>query len=199
MTRRSIARRARAIALVLAVLDCASAAAEERRRHPLLPDQAKLQFAGAIGLVSAGTGYAFARRRVELDLFLGWVPESLADAHLVALTGKLTWLPWSARLARDWRLRPFTAGLAVSYWLNDRFFLRNPDRYPSGYYPVPTALRATVAVGGTIGRSIGPFSELALYWELVAVDVPLAFWIQNRRTVSATDVISLALGVRGEL
>jgi hypothetical protein len=39
---------------------------------------------------------------------------------------------------------------------------------------------------------------VALYWELVAVDVPLAYWIQNRRTVSATDVVSLALGVRGE-
>lgn len=196
MARGSNVRRAGVVALMLAALDGAPALAEERRRHPLLPDQAKLQFAGAIGLASAGTGYAFARRRVEIDVFVGWVPESLADVDLFAVTGKVTWLPWRARLGREWRLRPFTAGLAMSYWLGDRFFIRHPDRYPSGYYPLPTALRASVQLGGTFGRPVGAFRELALYWELVAVDLPLAYWIRNPDAVRGQDVVSLSLGVR---
>jgi hypothetical protein len=189
-------RAARAVVLTLALLGAARSAAEPAARHPLVPDHAKLQFAGAIGLVSAGAGYAFAGRRLELDAFVGWVPESLADTDIVVLTAKLTWLPWSAPVLRSWRLRPLTLGVAVSYAPGDRFFIRNPDRYPSGYYPLPTALRASVQAGGTFGRSTGPFSEVALYWELVAVDVPLAYWVQNPGVLRARDVISLALGVR---
>jgi hypothetical protein len=195
MTRERFLGRASLGAFTLAALLAGAAVAEERR-HPLLPDHAKVQFAGAVGLVSAGTGYAFGGRRLELDAFLGWVPESLAGTDLFTLTGKITWLPWSARLARGWRLRPITAALAMSYTFGDRFFVVLPEKYPRGYYPLPTALRGTVALGGTIGRPAPPFAEVALYWELVAVDLPLALWIQNPGTVSAADVVSLALGLR---
>jgi hypothetical protein len=190
---RSVRRAASAVA-VAALIAAVPAHAEQRG---LVPDHAKLQLAGAIGLVSAGTGYALFGRRLEADVFLGWVPPSIADLHLVMLTGKLTWLPWTARLTRAWRLRPITVGMAVTYTFGDRFFLRNPDRYPRGYYPIATAVRGSFQLGGTIGRPVGRFSELALYWELVAVDVPLVLWWQNSRVVGLEDVVSLALGVRG--
>lgn len=196
MSRTAIARSARAAALVTALVGAARAS-DDGSRHPLVPDHAKLQLAGAIGLVSAGPGYAFAGRRLELDLLVGWVPPSIAGVDLVAVTGKLTWLPWSVRLGRTWRARPLTAGLALTYWrAGDRFFALNRDRYPAGYYPLPSAIRGSVAVGGTLGRPAGSLSELALYWEVVAVDLPLAFWLQNPGAVRASDVLSLALGVR---
>ncbi len=167
------------------------------RLHFLVPDQAKVQFAGALGLLSAGPGYAFARRRLELDLLVGWVPESIAGADLVTLTAKGTWLPWTVAV-QDWRLRPVTLGLALTYTAGDRFFVLLPERYPSGYYPIPTALRATLAAGGTLGRAVGLLQEAGVYWELVAVDTPFAYWVANRRTVPVASVFSLALGLRAQ-
>jgi hypothetical protein len=181
---------------------------EPTRRHPLLPDQAKLQLAGALGLLAAGGGWALLDRRLELDLFLGWVPESLAGFQLVALTGKVTWLPWTISLDRrrlgnlaldGWRLRPFTLATAFTYTFGDRYFLRLPDHHPPGYYPLPTAVRATFATGGTLGRPLPPFAQAGIYWEMAAVDLPLAYWLANQRAVDASDVLSFALGARFEL
>jgi hypothetical protein len=185
-------------AAALAVVALAAPVSAAARRGALVPDQAKVQVAGGLGLVAAGAGYAFAGRRLELDVLVGWVPPPFAGVQLFSLNAKLTWLPWTARLSERWRLRPFTAGLVLSYALGDRFFLTNPGKYPtSDYYPIPTALRAGVALGGTLGRAVGRRStEVAVYWELGAWDIPLALWIQNPRTVRASDVISLALGVR---
>lgn len=199
MARAGIARRGVVAALALAALPADVLAADaERRRHPLVPDQARLQLAGAIGLLSAGAGYAFADTRLELDVLVGWAPASIADVDLVTLTGKVTYLPWRVRLPRGWRLRPLTAAFAITHTFGGRFHLRTPSKYPSGYLPVPTSLRGTVALGGTIGRPVGRLKELALSVELVAVDVPLAYWIRNSRAVDASDVISVALGVRAE-
>jgi hypothetical protein len=192
MTRGSPARAALLAALLAVALPVRAGAGA---RHPLLPDQAKLQFAGTLGLVSAGGGWAFAGRRLELDLLLGWVPPSMAGVHLVALTGKLTWLPFEVSMAR-WRLRPVTLALAATHTFGDGFWLRLPSRYPPRYYPIATALRWSVAAGGLLGRRIGGFEHVGLYWEVVAVDLPLVHWARNPEAVRASDVLSLALGVR---
>jgi len=55
-------------------------------------------------------------------------------------------------------------------------------------------------VGGALSREVqGAFSELGVCFELVTLDVALADWIRNPRTVDPTDVFSLALGLRAAL
>lgn len=162
------------------------------------PDQAKVQLAGLLGLLSAGGGWDLARERLELDVLVGWVPARHAGDDLVTVTGKLTWLPWRASLGRRWSLRPLTASLAVTHTTGDQFWVRLPDRYPPRYYELPSALRASFSIGGTVGRGVGRLREVGLYWEVVAGDVPLASLIMNRDAVSPRDVFSVALGLRLE-
>ncbi|MGC3996417.1 MAG: hypothetical protein QM767_02335 [Anaeromyxobacter sp.] len=165
----------------------------------LVPDRAKLQVAGQLGLVAPGVGYAFARDRLETDLLVGWVPESIAGQDLYLFTGKLTWLPWRVHLGERWLLRPFTAAVALTYTLGgEGFWLRLPDRYERGYYELPTALRATFGLGATLSHRSRSGRELGLYAELVAGEIPLAYWISNS-VVRAEDVFSLALGLRCSL
>lgn len=156
----------------------------------------KAQTAGNLGVVAAGFGYAWHDRRVEADLVVGWVPERLAGRHLVPVSAKVAWQP--LRWEREgWLLRPLTAGAQLTYTEGDEFFVVLPARYPDDYYPVPTALRAGVALGGTLSRRVrGSFSELGLYWELVALDVALVDWVRNPRTIGPAEVFSLALGLR---
>jgi hypothetical protein len=51
-------------------------------------------------------------------------------------------------------------------------------------------------VGGTARAPWRGLERVSLYYELVAVDVLLAFWITNRDAVDLSDVVSLALGAR---
>ena len=67
-----------------------------------LPDQTKVQLAGWIGFVSPGVGYSWFDRRLEADLFFGWVPPPLGGEHITSFTSKITWLP--LRLAVDDRV-----------------------------------------------------------------------------------------------
>jgi hypothetical protein len=194
-SRRAATRPSLVTALALALAAWASPAGAER--HPLVPDHAKLQLAGTIGFLSTGAGWAVAGRRLELDVLGGWVPPRYTGTHLFTATLKATWLPLSSRLER-WRLRPLTLALALNHTWGGGFWVRQPSRYPSGYYPVPTALRWSLAVGGTLGRSVGSLRELALYWEVVGVDMALVHWARNPRTVEPADVLSLALGARVE-
>jgi hypothetical protein len=187
----------RAAVALVALAAAAEAGAVEDRRPWYAPDQLKLQFAGNVGFLSPGVGYAWAGRRVEADLFFGWVPRAVGGEDIVSFTAKLTWLPWEVDLGRRWFLRPLSTGLQLTYTLGDEYFVTLPSKYGPGYYDHPTALRAGVAFGGALGRKgSGAIRELSVYAELVALDLMLVAWARNRETIGPTDVFSLAIGLR---
>lgn len=181
--------------LAAAALVALPAFADARDRHWALPDQAKLQLAGNVGFLSPGVGWAWLGRRLEADVLFGWVPRAIGGEDLVALTGKLTWAPWTVRTA-GWTLRPITPALQLTYTFGDEYFLRLPDHYPHRYHTIPSALRGALAVGASAGRAAWGLEEVGVYAELVALDVMLRFWVTNPRALGPTDVLSLALGVR---
>jgi hypothetical protein len=168
----------------------------ERARHWAVPDQAKLQLAGNVGFLSPGVGWSWLARRLEGDLFFGWVPRQLGGESIVSVTGKLTFAPWRLRPDSGWSLRPLTAALQLTYTFGHEYFLRLPEHYPHGYYSAATAVRSALAVGASLGRRQWGLEEVGAYAELVALDAMLGLWIANPRGLGATDVISLAVGVR---
>jgi hypothetical protein len=196
LSRRALCAAAALVALAAAV----EAEAAAGRRPWYAPDQLKLQFAGNVGFLSPGVGYAWSDRRVEADLFFGWVPRAVGGEDIVSFTAKLTWLPWALDVGRRWLVRPFSAGVQTTYTLGDDYFMTLPSRYRPHYYDFPnypTALRAGVAFGGALGRKgSGTIREIAVYAELVALDTMLVAWARNREALGLADVFSLALGVR---
>jgi hypothetical protein len=161
-----------------------------------VPDRVKLQYAGNIGFVSPGVGWG--APRVETDLFFGWVPYAVAGEDVVSVTGKVTWLPWREPLGRRWLVRPITLGLQLTYTFGSEFYLTLPSRYRPHYYDFPTAVRAGITLGGTLGRRTdgGRVREVGVYWELVGLDLMLFEWARNPSALGPADVFSLALGVR---
>jgi hypothetical protein len=178
---------------------CLAAPAAGAGRPWFLPDQARLQFAGHVGLLAPGVGWEFARERLEADLLYGFVPASVAGEDLHALTLKVGWRPLALSPRPRWRLRPLTSAVQLTYTLDRDHFVRQPGRYPRSYYDVPTAVRAGVAVGASLGRERRGGGEVAVYAELVALDVMLVAWARNPRTIGPRDVFSLALGLRADL
>ncbi len=146
--------------------------------------------------MSPGVGYELGSRRLQLDLFLGWVPASVGGKDIFSTTAKLTWLPWRARPLPRWELVPLTLGIQLTYTYGSEYFLSAPSRYPKGYYELPTALDVGLTIGGGVVRELrGPVRAMGLYYELVALGKMLQEWRENPRTLDASDVVSLAVGV----
>ncbi|AGC46897.1 hypothetical protein MYSTI_05620 [Myxococcus stipitatus DSM 14675] len=161
-----------------------------------VPDHASLQFAGSLGMLAAGPGWAFLDEQVDVQVLLGWAPRAVAGADFVTLTLKAQWHPF--HIARgDWSIRPLTVGAAFSYTFGDRYFLTLPDRYEPGYYWFKTALRPALLLGGSVGHAMPELgvSVLEGYYELVATDYRIVQFVQNPLTVN-TGLFSLALGAR---
>ncbi|MCP3169935.1 hypothetical protein [Myxococcus qinghaiensis] len=161
-----------------------------------VPDHAALQFAGSIGMLAAGPGWAFLDEQLELEVLVGWAPRAVVGADFVTLTLKGQWHPFHVT-HREWSFRPFTVGAAFSYTFGDDYYLTLPDRYVSGYYWFKTALRPALLLGGSAGR---PMPSLGLrhlegYYELVATDFRIVQFLQNPSTVK-TGLFTLALGAR---
>jgi hypothetical protein len=168
-----------------------------RGRPRYLPDHAKLQLAGNIGFLSPGVGYAFRGGELEADLFFGWVPEAVGGKSIFSLTGKLTWLPWTED-AHGWSFHPLTLSWQLTNTFGRHFFVLEPEGFPRGYHVLPTALRAGIALGAAAGTARWRLERVRFYYELVALDVMLGFWVRNREALGLTDVFSLALGARAE-
>jgi hypothetical protein len=194
-------RRAAQLLLVVAVLSspCVAAADDEapRRRPWVVPDHAKLQLAGQIGFLSPGIGYALAGDDVEVDVLLGWVPPFHGADDIWSVSGKITYAPLHLRVGSRWRIEPFRAALQLTYTFGPEYFADVPDRYPSGYYDLPTAWHSGVAFGGAVTRRGhgGRGREVGFFAEAVALPLQLRDWWRNRNVIDASDVLTVAAGV----
>lgn len=162
-----------------------------------IPSNMKLQFAGNVGLLSAGGGFSWLHRSLDLDLLLGWVPPMGGSASILSGTLKITVWPISLDLGTAFRVRPISFGAFSNLTFGERYFVFLPDRYPSDYYPASTALRFGGFVGGSVGARKGlPFGRwLDLYWEAGFTDVELYLVLVNPRSRSFFEAFHLALGL----
>jgi hypothetical protein len=184
-------------ALVLAPPPGVAEAAERGGRAWYVPDHAKLQLAGNVGFLSPGVGYTLLGRRLEVDALLGWVPEAIGGSDILSVTAKVTGRPLAVRV-RGVEWRPLSLGVQVTYTFGDQYFVRPPSQFPGKYYDFPTSLRAGIAVGTSADVRVGD-RRVGAYAELVALDVMLKAWADNRGALSAADVFSLAVGLRTDL
>lgn len=168
----------------------------------LIPDHYKWQFAGSIGVVSLGTGWTYGKKQQwETDLFLGFLPKFESDRHKVVFTVKQSYVPWRLRVkGSPWVVQPLSCSFFLSSVLNEKFWTREPDRYPKGYYGFSTRIRANLSLGQRIMFDIPDVSDwfvqdISLYYELGACDTDFCTFFGDR-TIKFKDILSLAIGVK---
>ena len=168
----------------------------------LIPDHYKMQFAGSIGMVSAGTGWTYGKKlQWETDLILGFLPKFESEHHKVVFTVKQSYVPWKLRIKESpWVVQPLSCSLFLSSVLNEKFWTREPDRYPKGYYGFSTRIRANLSLGQRIMFDIPDVSDwlvqdISLYYELGACDTDFCTFFGDR-TIKFKDILSLAIGVK---
>lgn len=162
----------------------------------LVPDQARLQFAGGQGLFSAGAGYACFSGRLQAELLYGYVPAAVAGEDIHALSQKSTLAPFAFKASRQVSVTPLIAGYSANIGLGESYFLYLPERYRDYYWP--SALRFWFFGGARAGAALkgpGPIRAVYAVAEAGAHDVYWQAWFRND-FVSLGDILSLSLAVQ---
>lgn len=171
----------------------------------LVPTQTKIQYAGSIGVASAGFGWDYGRRgQWETDLMVGIIPSYNSDSPKLTLTVKGSYVPWSVAFNDRFSFEPFSCGLFLSTILSDKFWVREPQRYPKGYYTFSTRIRSHVFIGQRFtcqvnrGRMDRSLRSVTLYYELSTCDFYLISRITNR-SLWVKDLLSLSFGLKFQM
>ena len=168
---------------------CAKAQAEKKKRG-IAPHHVKLQFAGTIGFISVGTGYEFAKKKLQADFFYGYVPEKIGGINIHSVTGKLTWLPVSIQ-SNKYKFDLLTTGLLVNYAFGKQYDF---SRVSFNYYGFPTAAHIAFFAGGGISRN-----KSGLYYELGITDRDLISFASNSKGIKFHEIINIGIGARVSL
>ncbi len=171
----------------------------QQRWDRLIPNLFILQYAGDIGMFSAGIGWDYgSSNQWETHLALGYLPSHQKYHYYWTFTLREVYLPWNVKIRNNWQFKPLAVSLAVNSMLSGEFWTSEPDRYPSGYYGFSSKLRFQLGLGQRISWSIPEHhrflsQKIAFYYEIVTCDLYVRQKILNKK-IPFKDIFALGLG-----
>ncbi len=167
--------------------------------NKIIPRYTKLQYAGSMGMFSAGVGWNYGRNHWETDFLLGFVPRN-ADRHaMMTVTLKQNYLLTQIPLYKNLSFEPLACGLYLNTLLDDDFWVKNPDKYPKGYYTFSTRIRAHVFIGQRFTLNLNTEKArnraITFFYELSSCDLYLINAFTNNY-LKPSDYLSLSFGLK---
>ena len=169
--------------------------------NSLIPTHNKIQFAGNMGMFSFGTGWDYGRRdQWETDLFLGFIPKHDSHRTKLTMTLKQNYMPWSLELGKGFSTEPLSCGLYFNTVFGHEFWVKEPSRYPEGYYGFSSKIRTHIFLGQRLTYNIDKdrrffTKSVTLFYELSTCDLLLISRATNRY-LRARDYLSLSFGLK---
>ncbi len=169
----------------------------------LIPTHAKLQFAGSMGLLSAGVGWDYGKRNQwETDVLIGFIPHYSSSAK-VTFTIKQNYMPWNVDLGKNFSMEPLACGIYLNTVMDEDFWVKEPDRYPHGYYNFSTKIRTNVYVGQRFTYHINSDKRywtraVTVFYEISSNDLYIASAFGNSY-LKPKDYLHLSFGVKLQL
>lgn len=165
----------------------------------LIPTHVKSQFAGSMGMLSAGIGWDYGKKRQwETDLLFGIVPGNKHREGHATFTLKETYTPFRINLGNDFHYEPLTTGLYMTRIFGEYFWAKQPSRYPKGYYFWSVNTRFNVFLGQSITIPVNSkhlSQSLSLFFEVNTNDLYFISYIGNE-VIKLNDIIGISAGVR---
>lgn len=167
--------------------------------YKLMPDMTVLQFAGNIGMLSAGVGWDYGKvNQWETHVMIGFLPHRYNSGSYWTFTVSQKYLPWRIELNENFSIKPLSVSLSVNSILHGDFWMSEPERYPKGYYGFASRMRFILGIGQRINFHI-PESrrwmsrQLSLYYEVSTCDLYVRQKILNS-SIPMKDLLSLGIG-----
>lgn len=170
----------------------------------LIPTHTKIQYAGGMGLISAGVGWDYGKNNQwETDVFLGFLPKYTTKKSKITFTLKQNFIPWEKRLNKYLSIEPLATGLYVNTILDGDFWVSEPDKYPSDYYSFSTKLRFSIYLGQRFTFHIPEdkrffTKNITVFYELSTNDLYLVSAFGNKY-LKPSDYLKLSFGLKFQL
>lgn len=176
----------------------------------LIPTHFVIQNAGNMGVVSAGIGWSYGKRRQwETDLLFGYIPKHDSSRGKLTTTLKGNFIPWNIRLNPSadlhtqggWFFEPLTTSLYVNTVYGHEFWKSQPGRYPDKYYEfMSTKFRLNIALGQRITFKIPDnkrrrHNRISLFYEVGTCDLYVRAKFQDS-SVKLKDLLGLSIGMK---
>lgn len=161
-----------------------------------IPHYFPLQYAGNIGVISAGVGYQAPKDRYQLSVVYGFSPASVTGANIHTLTGKNIFHLYRFPIGEQNALIPYTA-LGLSIELGGRSFFIQPDNMPKGYYDFPKSIHVIASAGlkfRCMTENIRGLQGVEFFAETCTVDAYIWYKFLSSE-VKIHDIFTLAFGV----
>lgn len=182
----------------------------DRREHEgyegwmrIVPTHIKAQYAGGMGVVSVGAGWDYGQKcRWETDVMFGLLPKAYADATHMTFTLRQNYIPWSVQISPRLDLEPLTLGAYINVISGERFWVKEPGKYPDEhYYRFTSRMRLHLAFGQRLRLRLPSecvLRDVTLYYELSANDLNIISKAGNRY-VQLSDIVKFSCGVKFQL
>lgn len=183
--------------LFILLLSVLNVMGQEKKPKWFVPDHATVQYAGSMGMFSAGAGYTNRSDKSHLDFFMGYVPKKNSYNRLGVATVKYTQSVWKSRdITEHWSYTPLTVGVFITYTFGKHF--QWPEQYPSGYYWWSESLRPNIFIGGNIRYTFTDTNirRITLYYELGTNELKLTSYLVNSNALSFWDVLHAGVGAK---
>lgn len=163
-----------------------------------IPTHIRLQFAGNIGMFSAGPSWTLLKNNVELVYSIGYVPEFAArrDIYITAIKGIYT--P-KLDIIKEITIKPLSVGVVVSYTFGDRYSkYQDTNKYSKEYYWWNTSYRVGLLYEAEfyIKTNKKLIKGLSIYFEANLWDLYLVsqFYTSNTSYFNLWDITTFGLG-----
>ena len=163
------------------------------------PDHIKVQYAGGLGFISIGAGYSTKNKKLEGDLYYGYLPESIGGVRIHSISAKVTWLPIHSVSIKKYLVEPLMTGLIVNHSFGKQYFSFDPPYYPYRYYSFPTAIHSALFLGSRIGYNFPEQSyvkRISVYYEILSFDREIISFVSNTKSLELADIFTLSLGIK---
>lgn len=160
------------------------------------PSHVPLQFAGNIGLLSAGVGFSSRSDDYRLALVYGYVPASLSVVRVHMLTMKNSFRLATLGVNRNTSVTPYLSA-GVSWEIKGRSFFSQPDVMPDQYYRFPKSIRLVPGAGVRVKKEFAQkkfFTNTEFFAEATTYDI-LVFYKVYSREIRLNQIFSAAIGV----
>ena len=101
----------------------------------------------------------------------------------------------------QFNIEPLACGLYLNTILDNEFWVKEPEKYPSGYYGFSTKLRTNIFAGQRISYRYDRNDlnkKITLFYELSTSDLYFISGATNKY-IHPRDVLSLSFGVKLQL
>lgn len=162
--------------------------AEDLSWRAISPDYLKVQAAGNIGLLAIGAGKQLSKHRIDADVWYGFVPAAQGgiDIHTIAIKGHMRF--WERPYGRLY------VGSTLLHVLGKQYYAARFEKGDRDYYPWTSVhlmpyLGGSYEVKGTHGRVRG------IYIEMGVLDTYAFQYVQNLKSMRASEIYNLAVGI----